>query len=121
MSVAGVAYAFADSVVVLVLVALTGTLSTDANESGPLTSLEQAMMGGAAPEIRARVFGRYNAIAYLAGAVGALAGGGPALLRERSRTSQPTSAGCWCSRSRESCASRSPAGSRPRSTAGPDA
>ena len=83
MSAAGAAYAFSDSVVVLVLVALTGTLSTDANESGPLTSLEQAMMGGAAPEVRARVFGRYNAVAYLAGAVGALAGGGPALIRER--------------------------------------
>ena len=83
MSAAGAAYAFSDSVVVLVLVALTGTLSTDANESGPLTSLEQAMMGGVAPEVRARVFGRYNAVAYLAGAVGALAGGGPALIRER--------------------------------------
>mgnify|MGYP003397041641 FL=1 len=83
MSAAGVAYALSDSVVGLVLVALTGTLSTDANESGPLTSLEQAMMGGAAPEVRARVFGRYNAVAYLAGAVGALAGGGPALIRER--------------------------------------
>jgi predicted MFS family arabinose efflux permease len=83
MSAAGVAYALSDSVLVLVLVALTGTLSTDANESGPLTSLEQAMLGGAPPEIRARVFGRYNAIAYLAGAVGALAGGGPALIRQR--------------------------------------
>ncbi|HJY33111.1 MAG TPA: MFS transporter [Actinomycetota bacterium] len=83
MSAAGVAYALSDSVPVLVLVALTGTLSTDANESGPLTSLEQAMLGGAPPEVRARVFGRYNAIAYLAGAVGALAGGGPAVIRQR--------------------------------------
>jgi len=73
-------YGFAS---VVLGVALTGTLSTDANESGPLTSLEQAMMGGAAPEVRARVFGRYNAVAYLAGAVGALVGGGPALIRER--------------------------------------
>ena len=40
-------------------------------------------MGEAATEIRARVFGRYNAVAYLAGAVGALAGGGPAVIRER--------------------------------------
>src|SRR4029450_7796578 len=83
MSAAGVAYAFSDSVLVLVLGALTGPLSTDANESGPLTSLEQAMMGGAAPEVRARVFGRYNAVAYLAGAVGAVAGGGAGLIRER--------------------------------------
>ena len=81
MAVAGVAYAWSDSLWVLVPVALTGSLSTDANESGPLTSLEQAMLGGADPETRARVFGRYNAVAYLAGAVGALAGGGPSLLR----------------------------------------
>jgi predicted MFS family arabinose efflux permease len=66
---------------VLVPVALTGSLSTDANESGPLTSLEQAMLGGSDPGIRARLFGRYNAVAYLAGAAGALAGGGPSLLR----------------------------------------
>ena len=83
MAGAGVAYAFSDSLVVLIPVALSGTLSTDANESGPLTSLEQAMMGGAPPDVRARVFGRYNAVAYLAGAVGALAGGGPSLMRER--------------------------------------
>jgi predicted MFS family arabinose efflux permease len=81
MGVAGAVYALTDSFAVLVLVALTGTLSTDPNESGPITSLEQAMLGGAPPEARARVFGRYNAVAYLAGAVGALAGGGPALFR----------------------------------------
>jgi len=83
LAVAGVAYAFSSRLIVLIPVALTGTLSTDANESGPLTSLEQAMMGGAAPDIRVRVFGRYNAVAYLAGAAGALLGGGPALLRDR--------------------------------------
>ena len=81
MAVAGVAYAWSDELWVLVPVALTGSLSTDANESGPLTSLEQAMLGGADPETLARVFGRYNAVAYLAGALGALAGGGPSLLR----------------------------------------
>ena len=81
MGIAGAIYALTDSFAVLVLVALTGTLSTDPNESGPITSLEQAMMSGAPPAVRTRVFGRYNAVAYLAGAVGALAGGGPALFR----------------------------------------
>ena len=66
---------------VLVLAALAGGLSTDPNESGPLTTLEQAMLGGAPAAQRARVFGRYNAVAYLAGAAGALLAGGPALLR----------------------------------------
>jgi predicted MFS family arabinose efflux permease len=81
MGLAGLAYAFASSFPILALVALSGTLSTDPNESGPITSLEQAMMGSAPSELRARVFGRYNAVAYLAGAMGALAAGGPALLR----------------------------------------
>ena len=81
MAVAGVAYAWSDALWVLIPVALTGSLSTDANESGPLTSLEQAMLGGVDPELRARVFGRYNAVAYLAGALGALGGGGPSLFR----------------------------------------
>jgi MFS family permease len=56
----------------LVLVGLTGTLSPDPNESGPITSLEQAMLGQAPSEIRTRVYGRYNAVAYVAGAVGAV-------------------------------------------------
>jgi predicted MFS family arabinose efflux permease len=89
MGLAGSVYAFADTFWILVLVALTGTLSTDPNESGPITSIEQAMMGGSPRDVRARVFGRYNAVAYLAGAAGALAAGGPELLR-RSLPSIPS-------------------------------
>lgn len=89
MGLAGSVYAFVDAFWILVLVALTGTLSTDPNESGPITSIEQAMMGSSPREVRARVFGRYNAVAYLAGAAGALAAGGPELLR-RSTPSIPT-------------------------------
>jgi len=81
MGAAGVVFAFARSVWVLALVALTGTMSTDANESGPITSLEQAMIGQASAGTRVHVFGRYNAIAFLAGAVGSLAAGGPAFLK----------------------------------------
>jgi predicted MFS family arabinose efflux permease len=81
MGFAGSVYAFTDAFPVLVVVALTGTLSTDPNESGPITSIEQAMMGSSPAHVRARVFGRYNAVAYLGGAAGALAAGGPALLR----------------------------------------
>ncbi len=81
MGVAGAVFALSDSFLLLVLVALTGTMSTDPNESGPITSLEQAMMGSAPAEARTRIFGRYNAVAYLAGAAGALAAGGPALFR----------------------------------------
>ncbi len=81
MGAAGAVFALTDRFWVLVMVALTGTMSTDANESGPITSLEQAMIGQAPSQARVHVFGRYNAVAYLAGAVGALAAGGPEFLR----------------------------------------
>jgi MFS family permease len=80
MGVVGGAYALTEKIWILVALALVGVLSTDANENGPLTTLEQAMIGQAPADTRLRVFGRYNAVAFLAGAVGALAAGGPAFL-----------------------------------------
>jgi MFS family permease len=80
MGVAGGVYAITSWVPALVVTALTGTLSTDPNESGPITSLEQAMIGHARLEARVRVFGRYNAVAYLAGSVGSLAAAAPTLV-----------------------------------------
>ena len=81
LGVVGAAFALTDSFVVLILFALTGLMSTDANESGPITSLEHAMIGQASEASRVHVFGRYNAVAYLAGALGALSAGGPAFMR----------------------------------------
>ena len=80
MGVVGAVFALSGNLWFLVAASLTGTMSTDANESGPITSLEQAMIGQAPTKARIRVFGRYNAVAYLAGALGALAAGGPAFL-----------------------------------------
>jgi MFS family permease len=80
MGVVGTVFALSGNLWFLVAASLTGTMSTDANESGPITSLEQAMIGQAPGQARIRVFGRYNAVAYLAGALGALAAGGPAFL-----------------------------------------
>jgi predicted MFS family arabinose efflux permease len=81
MGVAGTIFALTDSLVLLLVAALTGTLSTDVVESGPFTSLEQAMLpavaGGDDPT---RLFGTYNTIATLAGSLGALAAAVPALL-----------------------------------------
>jgi len=82
MAVAGLVFALADWPPLIILAALTGTLSTDANESGPITSLETAMLAGVPPAVRGRVYGRYNAVAYVAGAIGALAAAAPSLLRE---------------------------------------
>ncbi|HET9899474.1 MAG TPA: MFS transporter, partial [Actinomycetes bacterium] len=79
VGIAGTVFALTLSVPALVVAALTGALSTDPNESGPITSLEQAMIGEAPPDTRLRVFGRYNAIAFVAGAVGALAASLPGL------------------------------------------
>ncbi|MEX0985151.1 MAG: MFS transporter [Actinomycetota bacterium] len=80
MAVTGTVFASTSVLWLLALASLTGTMSTDANESGPITSLEQAMIGQAPAGVRVHVFGRYNAIAYLAGALGALAAGGPAFV-----------------------------------------
>jgi predicted MFS family arabinose efflux permease len=81
MGLAGAVYAFVDSFAILAAVALSGALSTDPNESGPITSLEQAMLGSAPAVARARVFGRYNAVAYVAGAAGALSAAIPGFVR----------------------------------------
>ena len=79
----GVVFAFSDSFWLLISAALVGTLSTDVVESGPFTTLEQSMLAQGVPaDGRARVFATYNAIATVAGSFGALAAGGPALLRD---------------------------------------
>ena len=81
LGAAGAVFALTSWLPLLILAALTGTVSTDANESGPITSLEQAMLSAAPADTRVRVFGTYNAVAYFAGCIGALAAGGPSALR----------------------------------------
>jgi MFS family permease len=56
----------------VLVVALTGTLSTDVVDNGPATTLEQAMLA-ADDAGTARVYGIYNAVGAAAGALGALA------------------------------------------------
>src|SRR5213078_958850 len=83
MGVAGTVFAVTRWLPALILAAMTGTISVEANESGPITSLEQAMIPQVAGEarLRNRAFARYNAVAYLAGSLGALAAGGPDFFR----------------------------------------
>jgi predicted MFS family arabinose efflux permease len=83
MAAAGTVFALTKWLPALILAALTGTISVEANESGPITSLEQAMIPRTAPSavLRNRAFARYNAVAYLAGSIGALAAGGPDFFR----------------------------------------
>jgi MFS family permease len=73
MGLAGTVFALTGSVWLMVLAALTGTVSTEVVESGPFTSLEQAMLpSAAAGHDPTRLFGTYNTIATLAGSLGAL-------------------------------------------------
>jgi predicted MFS family arabinose efflux permease len=83
MGAAGTIFALTRWLPALLVAALTGTVSVEANESGPITSLEQAMIPQVAGSLerRNRAFGRYNAIAYTFGSLGALAAGGPDLFR----------------------------------------
>src|SRR5499427_4427939 len=72
IAVASVAVAVGAPLWVLLLVALTGTLSTDVVDNGPATTLEQAMLA-AEDAGTAAVYGRYNATGSAAGALGSLA------------------------------------------------
>jgi len=73
MGLAGTVFALTHSLPVLIVAALTGTVSTDIVESGPFTSLEQAMLPhAAAGSDTTGLFGTYNTIATVAGSLGAL-------------------------------------------------
>jgi len=73
MGAAGTVFALTHSLPLLILVALTGTVSADIVESGPFTSLEQAMLPHAAGNVdTTRLFGTYNTVATVAGSLGAL-------------------------------------------------
>jgi MFS family permease len=73
MAVAGAVFALTSWLPALILTALTGTVSTEVVESGPFTSLEQAMLPQTVEESgTTRLFGTYNTIAVLAGSLGAL-------------------------------------------------
>ncbi|HEU5263417.1 MAG TPA: MFS transporter, partial [Gaiellaceae bacterium] len=73
MACAGAVFALTGSLPALIAAGLTGTLSTDVVESGPFTSLEQAMLPHASGDRDpTRVFGTYNTVATLAGSFGAL-------------------------------------------------
>ena len=72
IAVAGVVVAAGAPLWVLLVVALTGTLSTDVVDNGPATTLEQAMLA-AEDAGTAAVYGRYNMVGAAAGALGSLA------------------------------------------------
>jgi MFS family permease len=72
LAIAGLVVASGAPLWVLLIVAITGTLSTDVIDNGPATTLEQAMLA-AEDAGTAAVYGRYNMVGAAAGALGALA------------------------------------------------
>lgn len=82
LAVAGIVFAQSSALWLLIVVSLTGALSTEVVESGPFTSLEQVMLAtDLAVRARLRGFGAYNAVATAAGSLGALAAAVPAEAR----------------------------------------
>lgn len=78
LAASGTVFALVDWYPALVAVALAGMLSTDVIDNGPATTIEQAVLAGhRRPD--ARRFGVYNAVAALAGSLGALAAALPGL------------------------------------------
>ena len=72
----GIVFAVTTNVWLLVLAGLTGSLSVEVIESGPFTSIEQAMLAAErVSTMRTRNFGRYNAVAAASGSLGALGAG----------------------------------------------
>ncbi len=83
MAASGGAFAFTTSYPVLILASLTGTVGATSGEVGPFLSLEQAMLPQTCPsQWRTRLFSIYNLVGALAGSLGALAAGTPALLQQ---------------------------------------
>jgi MFS family permease len=69
IAIAGVLVAAGAPLWVLLVVALTGTLSTDVVDNGPATTLEQTMLAAEDAGTSA-VYGRYNMVGAAAGALG---------------------------------------------------
>lgn len=77
LALTGAVFASTDRFWVLVAVSLLGALSTEVVESGPFTSLEQPMLTDASHDTApVRAFGTYNAVAAVAGSLGALLASG---------------------------------------------
>ncbi len=81
MAATGVVFGLVTNYPVLLVAAFFGTLGTSASETAPFLPIDQAMLAQITPPPRrTALFARYNLVAQLSAAVGALAAGLPALL-----------------------------------------
>src|SRR5258708_24110590 len=83
MAATGVIFGLVTSYPVLCLSAFFGTLGTSASETAPFLPIDQAMLAQITlPERRTALFARYNLVASLSAALGALVAGLPGLLTQ---------------------------------------
>ena len=83
MAATGVVFGLVTSYPVLLVAAFFGTLGTSASETAPFLPIDQAMIAQVTlPERRTALFARYNLVASLSAALGALAAGLPDLLAQ---------------------------------------
>ncbi len=81
MAATGIIFGLIRAYAVLLAIAFFGTLGTSASETAPFLPIEQAMLSQTCEaRLRTALFARYNLIATLAGALGALTAGLPDLL-----------------------------------------
>src|SRR5258707_4234586 len=81
MAATGVIFGLVRSYPVLLVAAFFGTLGTSASETAPFLPIDQAMLAQITiPDRRTALFARYNLVASLSVALGALMAGLPALL-----------------------------------------
>jgi MFS family permease len=82
MVISGLAFSVAQSSLLLIAAALTGTISATSGEVGPFEPIEMAVLPQIVPtERRNALFGWYNTVSAIAVALGALAAGVPAVLQ----------------------------------------
>jgi MFS family permease len=83
MAATGTIFGLVTSYPVLLVAAFFGTLGTAASETAPFLPIDQAMLAQVtAPARRTALFARYNLVASLSTALGALAAGVPGLLTQ---------------------------------------
>src|SRR5436190_2497145 len=83
MAGTGVIFGLVTSYPVLLVAAFFGTLGTSASETAPFLPIDQTMMAQVStPERRTALFARYNLVAALSVAIGALVAGVPGLLTQ---------------------------------------
>ncbi len=73
MALAGAVFAITDSLLLLIIAAIAGTISPSGKEVGPFLSIEQAILSQVTPdERRTGTFATYNLVGSFAGMIGAL-------------------------------------------------